>query len=155
MNSPFIFSQSSTGAQTVPTTTIVIISARIAFFFSDRRDKKDLTCTTGAAVQWQSAELVLLFSFFSTMAISLSLSKGGLFFPSFLFEAIPTTSISSNKQNKKWPSRQNKNKMGERQKRRIRKKENGKQWERENLNREYKRGGGTYIHVGKGRKELA
>lgn len=86
----------------------------------------------GAAVQWQSAELVLLFSFFSTMAVYLSLSNGGLFFPSSLFEAIPTTSISSNKQNKKWPSRQNKNKkLGERQKRRIRKKENGKQWERE------------------------
>jgi hypothetical protein len=51
-----------------------------------------------------------------------------------LFEAIPKTSISSNKQNKKWPSRQNK--KGEKKKNRDRRMANR---EREPEHREYKR----------------
>jgi len=115
-------------------------------FFLRKKKGPDVYNRSRAGVQRQSAELVLLFSFFSTLAISIH--PTGLFFP--LFEAIPTTSISSNKQDKKWPSRQNNNnnkkkEQRERERERERKnreKENGKQ----NLNREYKRG--TYTRGG-------
>lgn len=155
MNSPFIFSQSSTGAQTVPTTTIVIISARIAFFFFWQEGQKgpDVYNRSKQEQQFSDNQLSWFFySLFSRRWLYISLYPTGVFSspPPCLRLSQRRLYLQTNK-TKNGHLDKIKNKNWERD----RKEESGKRRmansERENLNKEYKRGGGTYTRW-KGKK---